>query len=137
MLATQIIGYLGQDAQSKSTSTGSQYLHFSVAVNRKSNGQDFTQWFQCYTFQMKLLPYLLKGTKVFVDGDLKLNIYKALHGGYEVGASLNAKRIQLLGNSQENPQVVKEPYTKEKQVNSPENQQTETVSDEDSDDLPF
>lgn len=65
-----ISGHIGQDAKVHTFQNSSdEYISFSVAVKQTKNE---TKWVDCEyrksAFNEKLLPYLLKGTKVTVMG---------------------------------------------------------------------
>ncbi|GAB3519471.1 single-stranded DNA-binding protein [Emticicia fontis] len=73
-----IIGNIGKDAEIFNHSSG-QFLGITVAcTTRKKNGnevQETTNWYDCTTDNIKLLDYLKKGTKVYVEGRFKLSVF--------------------------------------------------------------
>lgn len=80
MKQIQIIGNIGNDAVLRS-GNGSDFVTFSVAVNDKIKQQDGTEkentdWFSVICRQTSIASYLKAGTKVFVQGKLKANLYK-------------------------------------------------------------
>jgi single-strand DNA-binding protein len=75
-----ISGNITRDAEARQTQSGMAIVNFSVAVNeRKKNAQtgqweDVPSFFDCVFFGSraeKLMPYLVKGTKVVIDGKLR------------------------------------------------------------------
>lgn len=90
MKQIQIIGNLGQNSKVANGSNGRELTTFSVAV---SNRQNTTTWFSvCMRRNDKLDPYLVKGTKVFVQGDLEPVLY---NGGIQL--NVFAERVELAG----------------------------------------
>ena len=76
MKELQAIGNIGNDATSKDVN-GEILISFSIAVNRKTkDGEEKTDWIGVVTKHEKLMPYLLKGTKVFVRGYFKIGTYQ-------------------------------------------------------------
>jgi len=54
-------------------------LKFSVGVARGFKREDGTDWINCSLFgerAEKLAPYLIKGTKVLVEGVIRINLYE-------------------------------------------------------------
>ena len=72
-----LIGNLGQDAQTVNTENG-EIIIFSVAVNSKNQNVEQTDWFSCSMKQTKVLEYLKKGTKVYIQGDLNIKADKEI-----------------------------------------------------------
>ena len=90
MKQIQIIGNLGQNSKVANGSNGRELTTFSVAV---SNRQNTTTWYSvCMRRNDKLDPYLVKGTKVFVQGDLEPVLY---NGGIQL--NVFAERVELAG----------------------------------------
>lgn len=73
MYKLQITGNIGKDAEIVPIN-GSNYAVFNVAV---SKGKDKTEWIKCYKKDenSKLAPYLLKGVKVFCEGQPSIGAY--------------------------------------------------------------
>lgn len=101
MQKTIIIGNIGQDAELKTTESGSFYS-FSVAVNEK----DSTVWFSVTapTRFEKVAQYLKKGTKVYIEGKYTPKLYTNKDGQQVIGHSLSMYQVELLG-SQAPPQA--------------------------------
>lgn len=66
-----LMGNLGQDAEERFTGGGKAYCTFSIATTKKFKGEEETQWHSCVMWgKEKLHPYLKKGTKLLVEGEL-------------------------------------------------------------------
>ena len=103
MLNATLIGNLGADAEIK-VLNGKEYLTFRVAHTEKFTKQDGsvveeTTWCSCISSSFtKLKPYLKKGTKVFVSGELKLRvIYRPQTKENIIGVNINCRHIELCG----------------------------------------
>lgn len=81
------IGNLGKDAELKELDGGKKVINFSIAV---PDGKDKTIWVDCAKWSEKtgVLPYLLKGTKVAVTGNVGLR-------KWEGGATVTLRVIDL------------------------------------------
>jgi single-strand DNA-binding protein len=125
-----IIGNLGYDAVIKE-SNGSKFIDFSVAVNEKYKKQDgtmveSTDWINCTHKHLGLAPFLKKGDKVMVQGNMKINVYQDKNKQWRAGVNLSAFNIMLLSNK-------KEEATNEQPAEAP----AAASSDQPADDLPF
>ena len=116
-LKVEIIGNLGADAQLQEKN-GNKFVAFRVANTDKwidkSTGQviESTQWISC-TLNGDggaLLPYLKKGTKVFVRGNAQFVIFSsAKTRQMEVGVNLFVREIELCDGQKENQQTAQQP----------------------------
>ena len=107
MLKTQIIGSLGRDAESKQVGSNT-VINFSVAHTEKSkdaqgNQTEKTIWVDCAKWGEKtgILPYLKKGTKVYVDGVPDIRTYTAKDGEVKSSLTLRVMSVELLGKAGE------------------------------------
>ena len=102
MLQAMIIGNLGANATVKE-SNGRKFVSMNVAHTDRitSNGQtvESTQWVSVSLnhYSEKLLPYLKKGAKVFVQGKLFTRIWRDKEGNSNVGINILADTIELCG----------------------------------------
>lgn len=101
MLTVNLIGNLGADAEVKNIQ-GKLYLTFRVAHSERFTKADGTvveetQWVSCISSQFtNLQPYLKRGQKVFVFGELKAKIVWAQSSKTNVvGLSINVRSIEL------------------------------------------
>lgn len=73
-----LIGNIGNDAKIVNYN-GSEFLDISVAVTQtRGKGEDkkeSTTWYDINTDSVKLAPYLKKGTKIYVEGNFKLDTF--------------------------------------------------------------
>lgn len=94
-------GNLGGDAIIKDTA-GKKVMEFSVgvAIGTKDNPQ--TQWVKCSKWSEKtaLAPYLLKGTKVIVYGDVNIQTYVNQSGATVANLTLIVDNVELVGGKQ-------------------------------------
>jgi single-strand DNA-binding protein len=102
MLLSHLIGHLGQDATTR-TVADKPVICFSVGVK---TGKDSTQWVNVTANEglaKGVLPYLKKGTQVFVTGDTKTREYDKKDGsGKGFSFEVWASKIQLCGGKSEN-----------------------------------
>lgn len=96
-MKVEIIGNLGHPAETKTTKDGQrQFLQFSVAENKQVNGQKVTQWVNVIYNGTKVAPYLVKGAKVFVRGDLNANLYTKKDGTSAIDLTIYATELQIV-----------------------------------------
>lgn len=117
MIKVEIIGNLGADAMLQEKN-GNRFVAFRVANTDKwvdkSTGQviESTQWVSC-TLNGDggaLLPYLKRGTKVFVRGNAQFVVFSsAKTRQMEVGVNLFVREIELCGGAKENQQEPQQP----------------------------
>ncbi len=103
MLKAEIIGTIGADAEVKEFG-GKKYVSFSVACteyskDQKGNKTEYTTWVSIlwYGDGGGLLPYLKKGAKIFIRGNLRTKVYSDKNGTPQVSVSVNASEVQLCG----------------------------------------
>lgn len=103
MLKAEIIGTIGADAEVKDFS-GKKYVSLSVACNdyakdQQGNRTETTTWVSVLWCGDGggLLPYLKKGAKVFIRGNLKANAYTDKQGAAQASININAFEVQLCG----------------------------------------
>lgn len=104
MIRISMIGNLAADAEVKNAN-GKQYLVFRLADTRKwkdAQGQQHeeTQWASCImnADSVNILPYLRKGTKVYIEGNPSIEIYsspklRAMTARYNI----NVQHVELCG----------------------------------------
>ena len=103
MLKAEIIGTIGADAEVKEFS-GKKYVSLSVACSEYSkdhqgNRTETTTWVSVlwYGDGGGLLPYLKKGAKIFIRGNLKAKAYTDKQGAAQASININAFEVQLCG----------------------------------------
>lgn len=72
-----LIGTLTKDSELRYNSNNTPVCSFSIAVNEYVKGEQKTQYFNIVSFSAeKLSQYLVKGTKVAIEGKLKNSSYE-------------------------------------------------------------
>lgn len=103
MFKGEVIGRLGGDAIAQEYQ-GREYVSFNLAY--KTNKRDeYGQWQQQSEWVQvswkgnggRLLPYLKKGAKVFVRGELKPQRYKNAYGELQISLKVIASEVILCG----------------------------------------
>lgn len=109
MIKMEIIGNLGADAQLQ-VYNGNKFVSFRIANTDawtdKATGEikKSTQWISCTLNGDggNLLPYLKKGTKIFVRGNAQIVVYSSPKTHQmEAGVNLFVREIELCGGSKE------------------------------------
>jgi len=95
-----LTGNLGNTPELRYTKDETAVTNFSVAVNRKRNGDKITTWYRVSVFGVNAensVQYLKKGSKVLVEGsDLRVNPYTNKDGQPAASLELTAERIVFL-----------------------------------------
>lgn len=101
-------GNLGSDAElTMAKNTGKAILKWSVAVKKGYKKDDGVNWFNCVMFGErgeKLAQYLVKGTKVIVEGSLQLGSYDGNDGTKKYTTDIFVDNVELDGNKKEDNQ---------------------------------
>lgn len=107
MFKAEIIGNLGRDAELKRGNDGS-YVVFNVCHSTKyrdREGNEVTNqlWASCTRNGDggRLLPYLKKGQKVYVRGNVSSRTYRGHDGNWHSGINIAVDEIELVGASPE------------------------------------
>jgi len=137
MLVVEVIGNLGADATIKEFK-GQKFMAFSVAhtesfTDSQGAKRERTTWVSCLKYgESGVLPYLKKGTRIFVRGELSARTYEA-NGAAQVGINCKVKELQLLGGGTKIEQAeAPEPgHDSEPENNNP------FAGNNQTDDLPF
>jgi single-strand DNA-binding protein len=104
-----LLGNLGRDAETKYTPGGVAVTKFSIATsfNRKDaqsgEWKEETNWSNITLWKGEnLTPYLLKGTRVYVEGRLQTRSYDDKDGKkmYATDVVVEARDVVLLGSGQ-------------------------------------
>lgn len=110
MIKLQAIGHIGRDAELKNVG-GKNVINFSIAHTEKNkDGQEKTIWIDCAKWgeTTGILPFLKKGTKVFVDGNPDIRTYTKTDGTTATSLTLRIAHVELLGGQQQGGQDKKE-----------------------------
>lgn len=100
MIKLQVIGNLGKDCTTN-TVNGKNVINFSVA-HTQTYGEKKTVWVECayWTERAGIVPYLKKGTKVYVDGTPELRQYTTADGKSGASLTLRVASVELLGKGE-------------------------------------
>jgi single-strand DNA-binding protein len=106
MLKLLVIGNLGKDAVVNTLQSGQAVINFSVAhtenyKDRDGNKQQKTQWVDCawWTDKHAIVPYLKKGTQVYLEGQPEVKTFNKNDGGTGVSLVLRVLGCNLLSSS--------------------------------------
>ena len=121
MLQIQVIGNLGSDAEIKEFN-GSKAVCFNVAHTERWTQEDGTKresttWISCILNGDggKLLPYLKRGTQVFIEGAGSARCYSSpKEKRWVAGINLTIRHIELVGGKLD--EIPRELYTQEGMV---------------------
>lgn len=102
--STNLVGYLGQNAASKTLQQGRVVTTFSIAFTetwRDANQekQERTTWFNCSYFTAEMpgvAAYLLQGALVLVTGKVSARAYTDRNGAAAASLDLLVDTIRLL-----------------------------------------
>lgn len=97
MISLEIIGRIGKGGETKQIGDKQAYC-FSVASNKKQNGQKVTTWVDIVFFcvQSELIQYLQQGAMVRVVGNPNWRSYTDKSGMQRVGVTVYADNINIL-----------------------------------------
>ena len=104
-----LAGNVGRDPETRYTGSGVKIVSFSVACNKKKAGKDETTWFRISVFGDrfdKMLPYIKKGSSLFVTGDLSVNEWTDANGEKRSSLEVNADSLNFspFGRGDQNQQ---------------------------------
>jgi len=108
MIKLQVIGNLGKDC-TVNTVNGKNVINFNVAHTEKykdaqGTPKERTTWVECayWTDRTGIVPYLRKGTHVYVEGTPDVRTYTTQDGRQGTALSLRIINVQLLGSRNNN-----------------------------------
>jgi single-strand DNA-binding protein len=99
-----LIGNVGQDPEMRYTPSGAAVTNFSLAVNHRSSRRDGdvqqeTEWFRVSAWDRlaeTVNQYVVKGSKVFVDGRFRSRQYVGSDGQTRTSNEVIAFRVLFL-----------------------------------------
>lgn len=95
-------GTLGRDAELKTSKSGKQYLRLNVRVG----DGDGAQWVGVMVFgadAVELAPKLLKGSRVYIEGSIKLDQWTGQDGSKRHGLSVMSWHCHLAAIGRNKP----------------------------------
>jgi single-strand DNA-binding protein len=102
MIHSHILGRLGKDAETKTTSGGQTVTSFTVATDSGFGDKKQTHWVACALWGdrgAKIAQYLLKGSMVAVSGELKPREYTKQDGSLGFSLDLRVAELEFAGKS--------------------------------------
>jgi len=100
-----ISGNVGRDAELKYTPQGVAVADFSVAVSKKTGQgdaqQEKTTWFKCTMWREKaekLAPYIKKGNKILVTGEIDVSTYVDKSNQTQVTIQVTVRDIDFMSS---------------------------------------
>lgn len=103
MKSITIAGNIGRDAETRTTQGGDKVTGWSVAVEERQGQDKRTIWFDVAIWGKRgeaLAPYLTKGSRVAVSGDLSTRE----HGG-KTYLTIRADQVTLLGGGEKREHI--------------------------------
>lgn len=107
MIKLLVIGNLGKDAVTNVVN-GRNVINFNVAHTEKykdaqGNQVEKTTWVECsyWTDRTAVVPYLKKGTQVYVEGNPDVRTYTTADGRNGASLRVMVQSVQLLGSRPE------------------------------------
>lgn len=103
MNRAEIIGNLVSEPTSATTDSGLNKCFFRVAVNEKKDDKENTEYFDCTAWGKLALicpSYLHKGSKVYIDGKMKVKPYIGKDGKPYGNIQISIQNIEFLSRSE-------------------------------------
>lgn len=99
MRKIEVSGNLGTDPEVLTTKNGENYVRMRLASHEFGDDEGETRWFDIVMFQPnKLIPYLKKGSRVWVEGRYKDTIFNSDKYGPQINRSIIASDIDFWGS---------------------------------------
>lgn len=98
----KLIGNLGNDPEIKTTNSGKKVANFSLATNKKVNGESVTQWHNIVVWERLAEiaeKYLQKGARVLVSGEIQYRKYETKEGQTRYVTEINGYQLLMLGDN--------------------------------------
>lgn len=103
MFKAQVLGRLGKDATIyESSSTGTRFISFTLAVNTRNMGEDKTYWIDVRSFHpnhLKLEKYLTKGKMIMIGGDFNTGTMTDKSGVVRITHSITCDFINFVNTN--------------------------------------
>jgi len=144
MIRLTAIGNLGRDSVTNEVN-GRHVINFSIAHTERFKDQEKTIWVECayWTEKLGIVPYLKKGTTVYVEGTPDIRTYQTNDGRQGASLTLRVLSVQLVGGRNTNEGGEYTPNTAPNNMNFNTSAPTNTnvpappPSNDVEDDLPF
>ena len=96
-----LIGNLTRDPELTETANGVSVCRFGIAVNRRGNGAEQTDFYNVTAFRAlaeTISRYKKKGDKVAIVGDIQIRNYEANDGTRKTSVDVVAQDIEFIGS---------------------------------------
>ena len=133
-----IVGRVTKDISTQTTSSGTEYARFNVAVQseiKTADGERGVDFFSCVAWRetaKNVAKYFKKGYPIGLTGAMNSRSYEKEDGSKQLVWELNVKNFYFVGSSSEESQETKSTKTKKESQTSME---LEPLDDDDG--LPF
>ena len=132
-----LTGNLGRNPELRSVN-GDNVLGFTIGVQTGTRDKPDTMWVSCSIWgkrAISLQPYLFKGSRVTVSGQIKLEDYKAQDGTPKTQLRLSVDQLDLPPKGDSQPAQVQQPQQMQRPAAAPAT--SGSGFDDMNDDIPF
>lgn len=94
----QVVGFVGADPEERHTPSGQKVTTFRMGVRSYRKGKDDTIWYRVTVWGDrfdKMMPYIKKGSALFVAGEMHKDEYNDRDGVLRVGLEITADIIRF------------------------------------------
>ena len=131
-----MIGNLGKDPEITTFQDGNKEAKFNIACKKGET----THWFECKAVGKQvdsyIVPYIKKGTKVEICGELRTNSWETKEGQKRTGIYIYVKEISILMSPKDTEEAPMSPKDTE-EAPTQENKPSSDLPPSQFDDLPF
>lgn len=137
MINLSVIGHLTKDAEARNAG-GKNVINFTVATSVGYADKKTTIYVDCaqWTEKTGVLPYLKKGTQVYVEGEPSLRSWES-NGKSGTSLQLRVGQLELLGGGKNNQSSDDSGSASQAEMSQREANRAQVPQDEPLDDLPF
>lgn len=103
-----LLGAMGADVEVRTTTSGKKVGQFSLATSEKWVGKDGnkhekTQWHRVVMWNISdgLVPYLLKGTKLLVEGSVEYRSWDDEQGNKKYSTEIICRQLHFCGGKKD------------------------------------
>lgn len=124
-----VLGNLGNDPETRYMPNGNAVTNISIATSESwkdkatNQDQERTEWHRVVFFN-KLAEiageYLKKGSKVYIEGQLRTNKWQDKEGNDRYTTEIVANEMQMLDSRGDNPQPAQQPQQQQYQQAAPQ-----------------
>ncbi|KAK6342088.1 ssDNA-binding protein, mitochondrial [Orbilia blumenaviensis] len=96
----QVIGRIGTEPEVTQASNGTSVTKYAVASTIGYGDKQSTQWHRVIAFAYPSPERLTKGARVFLEGDLQLNVYEGEDGKKHTNVTIKQRSVSILSRPQ-------------------------------------